>query len=73
MTLDEYRRHTGASYRKLASLFGVSPMAVWHWTRGAMPSRDAAARIEQATGGAVTALEAMFPQGIGKPGTSEAA
>ena len=42
------------SQSELARLVGVSPQAVYAWTRGGVISPLSAARIERATQGAVT-------------------
>lgn len=68
MKLQEfYKMVGGAEIDNLAARVGVTAMHMRHCARGfRIPSRKLAIKIEQATGGKVTAYECLFPEERGK-------
>jgi DNA-binding transcriptional regulator YdaS (Cro superfamily) len=62
MTLRDYLLQTRQTYRDFARMVAATEHAVAHWARGArIPRRAMMARIEQATGGQVTAADFYAP------------
>lgn len=63
MNLTDWQNRQGITDTALAEIVGVHPSLFSHIRAGKKyPSRKTALRIQEATGGAVTVMELLFPE-----------
>jgi hypothetical protein len=62
MRLNDYFKHIDVAPTAWAKNNNLKPVTVWRITKGTnIPSPDTALRIQEATGGAVTVMELLYP------------
>jgi transcriptional regulator with XRE-family HTH domain len=67
--IKSFRHNNNLTQYELAKLFGITQQAIAKYESGKFnrPSPDVALKIEQATGGAVTRDELLFPELYSQP------